>query len=193
MVTTIRSFIAMELEDLDTLNNIQAFFPRLMQNQPNLKTVKSENLHMTVKFLGDIPDSLAPKIYEILCEEVNENLFQGKTLEYQLKGVGQFNKYSVIWIKLVGNVQFLQEVKDTIENSLSEKLSIERDNRPKFKPHLTIGRLRKNKINYKTFESFKNLIRDNRDLEFGAFKINQVKLKKSVLTPKGPIYSDLVY
>jgi 2'-5' RNA ligase len=193
MVTTIRSFIAMELEDLDTINNIQAFYPRLMQNQPNLKVVKSENLHMTVKFLGDIPDSLAPKIYEILCKEVNENLFQGKTLEYQLKGVGQFNKHSVIWIKLVGNVHFLQNVKDTIENSLSEKLSIERDNRPKFKPHLTIGRLRKNKINYKTFESFKNLLRDNRDLEFGAFKINQVKLKKSVLTPKGPIYSDLVY
>jgi len=193
MVTTIRSFIAMELEDLDTINNIQAFYPRLMQNQPNLKVVKSENLHMTVKFLGDIPDSLAPKIYKILCKEVNENLFQGKTLEYQLKGVGQFNKHSVIWIKLVGNVHFLQNVKDTIENSLSEKLSIERDNRPKFKPHLTIGRLRKNKINYKTFESFKNFIRDNKELEFGTFKINQVKLKKSVLTPKGPIYSDLVY
>jgi len=193
MVTTIRSFIAMELEDLDTLNNIQAFYPRLIQKQPNLKAVKSENLHMTVKFLGNILESLAPKVYEILCEEVNEKLFQGKTLEYQLKGVGQFNKYSVIWIKLVGNVHFLQNVKDTIENSLSEKLSIERDNRPKFKPHLTIGRLRKNKINYKTFESFKNLIRDNKDLEFGAFKINQVKLKKSVLTPKGPIYSDLVY
>ena len=192
-MTTIRSFIAMELEDLETINKIQAFYPRLKQNQQNLKIVKPENLHMTVKFLGNIPEPLAQKIYKILREEINEDLFQGKTLEYRLKGVGQFNKYSVLWIKLVGNVQFLQVVKDTIENSLNAKLNIERDKRTKFKPHLTIGRLKKNKIKYKTFDSFKNLIQDNKDLEFGTFTINQIKLKKSVLTPTGPIYSDLVF
>ena len=192
-MTTIRSFIAMELEDNETIKTIQDFYPRLIKNQQNLKTVNPENLHMTVKFLGDIPESLAPKIYEILRKEVNEDLFQGKSLDYRLKGVGQFNKYSVIWIKLVGNVQFLQNVKDTIENSLNEKLDIERDKRTKFKPHLTIGRLKKNKINYQTFDSFKNLIQDNKELEFGTFTINKIKLKKSVLTPKGPIYSDLVY
>lgn len=192
-MTTIRSFIAMELEDHETIKIIQDFYPRLIKNQQNLKTVKPENLHMTVKFLGNIPESLAPKIYEILSKEINENLFQGKTLAYRLKGVGQFNKYSVIWIKLVGNIQFLQNVKDTIENSLNEKLDIEKDKRTKFKPHLTIGRLKKNKINYQTFDSFKNLIQDNKDLEFGTFTINKIKLKKSDLTPKGPIYSDLVY
>ena len=192
-MTTIRSFIAMELEDPETINKIQAFYPRLKQNQQDLKTVKPENLHMTVKFLGNIPEPLAQKIYKILREEINEDLFQGKTLEYRLKGVGQFNKYSILWIKLVGNVQFLQIVKDTIENSLNEKLNIEKDKRTKFKPHLTIGRLKKNKINYKTFDSFKNLIQENKDLEFGTFTINQIKLKKSVLTPTGPIYSDLVF
>ena len=192
-MTTIRSFIAMELEDPETINKIQAFYPRLKQNQQDLKTVKPENLHMTVKFLGNIPEPLAQKIYKILREEINEDLFQGKTLEYRLKGVGQFNKYSILWIKLVGNVQFLQIVKDTIENSLNEKLNIEKDKRTKFKPHLTIGRLKKNKINYKTFDSFKNLIQENKDLEFGTFTINQIKLKKSVLTPTGPFYSDLVY
>ena len=148
---------------------------------------------MTVKFLGNIPESIAPKIYDILRKEVNEDLFQGKTLEYRLKGVGQFNKYSVLWIKLVGNVQFLQSVKDIIEDSLNNKLDIERDKRTKFKPHLTIGRLKKNKINHKNFDGFRNLIQDNKDLEFGRFTINQVKLKRSVLTPQGPIYSDLVY
>jgi len=192
-MTMLRSFIAMELEDSETIKNIQAFYPRLLQNQQDLKTVNPENLHMTVKFLGNIPESLAPKIYDILRKEVNEDLFQGKSLEYRLKGVGQFNKYSVLWIKLVGNVQFLQNVKDIIEDSLYNKLDIERDKRTKFKPHLTIGRLKKNKINYKYFDSFRNLIQDNKDLEFGRFTINQVKLKKSVLTPQGPIYSDLVY
>ena len=74
-----------------------------------------------------------------------------------------------------------------------DKFKIEKDKRSQFKPHLTIARLNKKKINYKTFEIFKNLINENKDSTFGVFKINQIRLKKSVLTPSGPIYSDLVY
>ena len=66
--------------------------------------------------------------------------------------MGQFNRFSVLWVKLVGNIQFLQTIKDLIENLLFEKLKIEHDKRTKFKPHLTIGRLKKGKINYKTFD-----------------------------------------
>ena len=62
---------------------------------------------------------------------------------------------------------------------LFEKLKIERDKRTKFKPHLTIGRLKKGKINYKTFDTLKNLINENKNLEFGEFNINLFKLKIS--------------
>ena len=110
-----------------------------------------------------------------------------------MKGVGQFNKFSVLWSKLVGDIQFLQSIKDSIEKNLFDKLHIEHDKRTKFKPHLTIARLKKGKINYRTFDTLKNLISENKDLEFGSFTINQVKLKKSELTPKGPIYTDLVF
>ncbi|MFX0036473.1 MAG: RNA 2',3'-cyclic phosphodiesterase [Candidatus Hermodarchaeota archaeon] len=189
----IRSFIAIELEEKDTIEKITLFSQRLKQNQSKLKIVEPENLHMTLKFLGNIPEPLAPQIYIILQEEINKKLFQSKIFKYHLKGVGQFNKFSVIWVKLLGDIQFLQKIKDTTENFLFEKLKIERDNRPIFKPHLTIGRLQKNRINYKTFDIFKKLINENKDLEFGAFNINRVKLKKSQLTSQGPLYSDLVY
>ncbi|KKK41990.1 hypothetical protein LCGC14_0529820 [marine sediment metagenome] len=189
----LRAFIAIELEKKETIEKILSFSSRLKQNQQKLKLVKPENLHMTVKFLGNIPETLAPKIYTILQEEINDRLFGGKTLKYFLKGVGQFNKFSVLWIKLVGDIEFLQVVKDSIENLLYERLKIDYDRRKQFKPHLTIGRLRKEKINYKTFETLKNLINENKNMEFGEFRINQVKLKKSDLTPTGPIYSDLVF
>ncbi len=189
----IRTFIAIELKDKETIENINSFSQRLKLNQPKIKIVEPKNLHITLKFLGNIPESLAPKIYAILQNEINEKLFQGKKLNYLLKGVGQFNKFSVLWIKIIGNIQFLQNVKDSIEDLLFNKLKIERDKRTKFKPHLTIGRLKKDKINYKTFDTLKNLINENKDLEFGDFNIYQVKLKKSQLTPAGPIYSDLVY
>jgi len=189
----IRTFIAIELKDKETIDNINSLSQRLKLNQPKIKIVEPKNLHITLKFLGNIPESLAPKIYAILQNEINEKLFQGKNLNYLLKGVGQFNKFSVLWIKIIGNIQFLQKVKDSIEDLLFNKLKIERDKRTKFKPHLTIGRLKKDKINYKTFDTLKNLINENKDLVFGDFNIYQVKLKKSQLTPTGPIYSDLVY
>lgn len=189
----IRSFIAIELKDDETIEKIISFNQRLKQNQPKIKIVEPVNLHMTMKFLGNIPETQAPKIYSILQEEINDKLFHGKNLEYNLKGVGQFNRFSVLWIKLLGNIQFLQNIKDSLEDFLFNKLKIERDKRTKFKPHLTIGRLKKDKINYKTFDILKNLISENKDLEFGVFTINQVKLKKSQLTSKGPIYTDLKY
>ncbi len=187
----IRSFIAIELKESDTIEKITSFSQRLKQNQPKIKLVEPENLHMTMKFLGNISELMAPKIYRILQEDINKELFQGKTFNYSLKGVGQFNRFSVLWTKLVGDIQFLQNIKDSIENSLFDKLHIERDKRTKFKPHLTIARLKKGKINYKTFDTLKNLINENKNLEFGTFIITQVKLKKSELTPKGPIYTDL--
>jgi len=189
----IRAFIAIELKNQNTIEKIKSFSSRLKQNQPKLKLVEPENLHMTVKFLGNIQDSLAPEIYTVLEKEVNVDIFQGKNFEYLLKSVGQFNKYSVVWIKLNGDISFLQNIKDKIENSLFEQLKIARDKRSVFKPHLTIGRLKKDKINYKTFDTLKKIMNDNKNLEFGTFSIHGVKLKKSVLTPKGPIYSDLIY
>ncbi|MHA1932140.1 MAG: RNA 2',3'-cyclic phosphodiesterase [Promethearchaeota archaeon] len=189
----IRSFIALELKENNTIENITSFTSRLKKNQPNLKLVKPENLHMTVKFLGNISESSAPKIYEILKTEINEELFQGKEFKYYLRGVGQFRKFSVLWVKLVGDIPFLQNIKDSVEDLLNLKLNIDRDKRVQFKPHLTIGRLRKEKINFKTFEIFKKLISENKNKEFGVFNINQIKLKKSVLTPQGPQYSDLKY
>jgi 2'-5' RNA ligase len=189
----IRSFIALELKDNDTIAKIQTFSSRLKQNQPKLKLVRPENLHMTVKFLGNIQVSQAPKIYTILKEEINIKILQGEKHKYLLRGVGQFKKFSVVWIKLIGDINLLQEIKTKVENILYERLKIALDKRQQFKPHLTIGRLRKERINYKNFDIFKRIINENKTTEFGEFTIDQITLKKSELTPKGPIYSDLVY
>lgn len=189
----IRSFIAIELNDKDTIEKIISFTSRLKQNQTKLKLVEPENLHITVKFLGNISESLAPQIFKILDEEINTVFFKGNTLEYKLKGAGQFNRFSVLWIKLIGNIQILQNIKQQIEDLLFERLGIVRDKRTEFTAHLTIGRLKAQNINYKNYETFKKLFQTNQNTEFGTFQINKVKLKKSELTPQGPIYSDLVY
>lgn len=189
----IRSFLAIELKNEGTIENVTEFCNRLKQNQPNIKLVEPENLHVTIKFLGNITEHLAPKIYAILMEDINKKYFPDKAYDYQLGGVGQFRKFSVVWIKISGNIQIIQNAKDELEELLYTRLGIKKDERSKFQPHLTIGRLRKEKINYKNFSSLKNLIEENKNKVFGPFSITGIKLKKSELTPKGPIYTDLKY
>ena len=92
----IRAFIAIELTNKNTIENITSFSSRLKQNQAKLKVVAPENLHLTVKFLGNISESLATQIYNNLQQEINEDVFKGKTFNFNLKGVGQFNKFSVL-------------------------------------------------------------------------------------------------
>lgn len=189
----IRTFIALELKNPETLDNIHTFSLRLTQNQPRIKLVKPENLHLTIKFLGDIREEIASQIYTFLKDEINSKMFKGRNLDYSLKGVGQFNKFTVIWIKMMGDLQFLQDIKETVEDGLYTNYNIPKDKRTQFEPHLTIGRLRKEKIDFKNLSSLKNIFNENKNSDFGPFNISQVKLKKSVLTPKGPIYSDLKY
>ena len=76
----IRTFLAFELKEESTIRNIQTFLTRLKQNQPKLKAVESENLHLTVKFLGDIPEDKAPLIYKVIDSEVNQKMFKVRVM-----------------------------------------------------------------------------------------------------------------
>jgi 2'-5' RNA ligase len=189
----IRTFIAIELKNQATIEKIIKFSQRLKQNQEKLKLVEPQNLHFTVKFMGNIREDLAPQVYRLIEEDINTPLFKGETFKYILKGVGQFNRFSVIWINLLGDIAFLQNIKNELEQKLNQNLAIPKDKRLEFRPHLTIARLNKKRINYKTFDVFKKLINENKNTEFGNFEIKNISLKKSTLTPQGPIYKDLVF
>ena len=189
----IRSFIALELKNQETVENIVKFTQRLKQNQSKLKLVEPENLHLTLKFLGNIHEDLAPQIFNRIQEDINHPMFGGKTFKYDLRGVGQFQSFSVIWITLRGEIDFLQKIKNKLENSLYQNLAIPKDKRQEFTPHLTIARLNRKRINYKTFDIFKKLVKENKNTDFGPFELDRISLKKSTLTPQGPVYTNLVY
>lgn len=188
----IRTFIAIELNNENSLELISSVTDRLKKNQKKLKVVEPKNLHLTVKFLGNVAESEAPLIYQVV-ERVNEKVFNKKSVQFHLKGIGQFNKYSVIWVKLLGDVKFLQDIKKNLEDALYNELKTPKDTRASFKPHLTIARLKKDKIDYKNLNAFKNLLEEYKETEFGVITMSKMALKKSELTPQGPIYTDLVF
>jgi len=172
-----RTFVAVEISNESTLNAIEK-----LQSEIKIKAkpVSKENMHFTLLFLGEIPDDMAQKIMELLSS-VSFN-----PIEMKLVDVGAFPNTRfprVVWIGIDKDAaKSLVELAVQVEEKL-RPLGF-RSDRP-FKPHLTIFRI-KNGTNDISHELSKF-----RSVEIGHETISELKFKKSILTPTGPIYSDL--
>ncbi|MBI5377469.1 MAG: RNA 2',3'-cyclic phosphodiesterase [Thaumarchaeota archaeon] len=172
-----RTFVAVEISNESTLNAIAKLQSEL---KIKAKPVSKENMHFTLLFLGEISDDMAPKIMESLSS-VSFN-----PIEMKLIDVGAFpNPRSprVVWIGVDKNAaKNLVELAVQVEEKL-RPLGF-RSDKP-FKPHLTIFRI-KDRMNDISHE-----LNKFRSVEIGHETISELKFKKSILTPTGPIYSDL--
>ncbi|OQX21051.1 MAG: 2'-5' RNA ligase [Candidatus Altiarchaeales archaeon A3] len=145
------------------------------------KAVDNKNIHLTLKFLGEI----TPKDAEEISNALNfiEN---GKKFKISLKGISAFpneNYIRVLWIGVAEGNKELCELQKMTDTALKFKFPNEKD----FVPHLTIARLKyaNNKASLKTFiEKYKNF-------EFLEFTAEKVSLMKSELRKEGPIYSEI--
>lgn len=176
----VRAFIAMELNE-EVKDRIMEFEERLRTCRSEMKFVEKENLHITVKFLGEINAKLLEGVFEEI-ERIEEEKFT-----ISVKGVGVFPNerfMRVIWIGVEEGKDKIVKVQREIDERLSRLgFAKEKD----FVPHITVARVKsigdRNEV-LRVFEEFKHR-------DFGRSLIDRVVLKKSVLTPKGPIYSNL--
>ena len=173
-----RAFIAVEILDAEILKKIQKFQDNL---EINAKPVKIEQIHFTLQFLGEITKEK--------CEEVKDELTKITFSRFNLvlKGVGGFPNLKnprIIWVGIDENGG---EKLTAIANEIGIKLTtlgFKKDK--KFKPHLTIFRVKKK------ISDISSMMKEYEALEFGTQIISKIKLKKSVLSPKGSEYSDLL-
>lgn len=175
-----RGFIAI---DIKSFPKLLEFENKIKQSGANVKLVEPKNVHITLKFLGDTDEALIEKIEEIMKKAVEKV----DPFEIQLNGAGVFpnqNYIKVMWIGLK-NWEELEKIASRIDEQLSE-LGFEKENR-RFSAHLTIARVR----SARNKEKLLQIIEKYRDVEFTSIKIDSVKLKKSELTPEGPIYTTL--
>lgn len=172
-----RTFVAIEVQNDDVLSSIAK-----LQSDFEIKAtpVSKQNIHFTLLFLGEISEETTENVKKALSTIVF------KPIEASFTHVGAFPNPKfprVIWIGTdETSAKQLVELASQVEQRL-EPLGF-RSDRP-FKPHLTIFRI-KNKVNdiSKKIERFKVV-------ELGKDVISELKFKQSVLTPTGPIYSDL--
>jgi 2'-5' RNA ligase len=204
MEQSIRAFFAIEIPNQETLNNIIEYQGKLQKVLGPLKLVKRDLMHITSIFLGNILESEAKQLHHFMQTEINAKLFpDGKKYEGTFQGVGDFRK-QVFFAKIQGVKDLLQEIHENLNEKLLEFPEIKRDTRA-YHPHLTIARAKRNRsrrdsspknthnnnIKNPGQQSYSQLKQDYSMYNFGSWTINEVVLKKSVLTPHGPIYSNI--
>jgi 2'-5' RNA ligase len=154
----------------------------LMGSGGNLKCVEPENLHITLKFLGDVDDSQLHQVVDII-ETIEFSPF-----DLYLKRAGVFpnlRRPRVVWVGVEEGVNKLSLIFDELEKKLT-RVGFKPERR-RFNPHLTVCRVRSGKNRAQLIQ----VVNELRDIDVGSVQVKYIKLKKSVLTPKGPIYSDL--
>lgn len=176
-----RCFIAVEIPDekiIEKLNEVANLL-----NLRGVKPVEKENLHITLKFLGEISDKTV--------EEVKNALKNVKFMSFKVHvyGLGAFPKISnprVIWAGVKEGFQELITLYNLVNDAMiNEGLKFIEDK--EFHPHITLARV-------KFRESMKEILRiinDYLNEDFGTFEVKDFCLKQSILTPTGPIYKNI--
>ncbi|MHA2245557.1 MAG: RNA 2',3'-cyclic phosphodiesterase [Candidatus Hodarchaeales archaeon] len=179
----VRSFICVEINDSDIVNQIEEILSKIRFS--GVRTVKSFQLHLTLKFLGEIPESRISTIKkEIQTIKIHP-------FEISLEGMGCFpnlNYIRVVWIGIKAGSNNLKQLAYLIEEKLNP-IGFPKEKRG-FSPHLTLARIKK--LPNPDKRKLTDFIQSSNDLSFGVQMIEEFILKKSTLTPKGPIYEDLL-
>ena len=167
MPEPIRSFLAFDIENDTVLNRLADAQHQLLQTGADVKLVEPQNIHITIRFLGNITL---------------------ETFNVQIKGLGAFPnpRYPrVVWAGITQGAEQLQSVFSQLEPKL-RGLGFTPDTRG-FSPHLTIARVRSSRNKQQLAE----FLTKNANYEIGPVDARCLRLKKSALTPRGPIYSTL--
>lgn len=177
-----RIFIGIKL-DKNVQDDIAKFLKPFRKISSPIKWAKPANIHITLKFIGEI----SAEKYARIEQDLSTATFNTGPFDLTLAGCGKFGKkesLNILWIGIAPKPE-LEEIFNKIEDTL-EKSGIEKDTR-KFKPHITVGRNKK----IFNFKSLFKIIEDKKDLPISQLTVGGFQVFKSQLTPDGPIYTIL--
>lgn len=177
----VRCFVAIDIPET-VKAEIAGLQGDLRQFRARVSWARSEGLHLTLKFLGDVESGLIPDVVSALDAAVSSS----KAFTVSAEGVGCFpnsRRPRVMWVGLDGG-DALRAVQEAVETAL-EPLGFERETR-KFNPHLTLGRV-------KSAQGIDDVVRRMEQLGFikREFPATEIRLMQSDLQPTGAVYTVL--
>jgi 2'-5' RNA ligase len=191
MMTTIRSFIAIELSDevrtvlTDLQSRLKAIVP------PNtVRWTAPQNVHLTLHFLGHMAADDVSKVTNVL-PVVTSSV---SPFSLTLQGLGCFpnpRRPSIVWVGISGEIETLVKLYHELGEMLKQSIGFEPEKRP-YSPHLTIGRVKKGIPPRRLNQLRQALEQEQANVgQLTALKVTEISLIKSELTPTGPIYTPL--
>ncbi len=174
-----RLFVALEIPSM-VRGNLADLLKTLRAVSPQTRWVRADNLHVTLKFIGEVPEAKLTAIRMALSQV---RFDQSVTLDF--RGVGFFPNERhprVFWTGIEASLN-LKTLVAEIEKSL-EKLGIPREKRP-FSAHLTLARFAPPRL----AEQLRIAIQEHAARDFGSLRTNQFHLIESKLKPSGAEYT----
>ena len=178
---TVRSFLAIELDE-DLVPKILDVQKEFKKTNSNIKYVPSQNMHFTLKFFGNIDLDMVEDISVAVLKVIKDY----SSFDLNIKNCGCFpnkNVIKVLWLGLDEGSPIINLQKDLDKEF--KKLGFKKERN--FISHLTIGRVKSPKNKKEIRQTIEKL----EDIEIGTFTVSKICLKKSTLTPQGPIYEDI--
>lgn len=179
----IRSFVAVTLPGTERFA-LASLMVEMGRDLWGVKWVEEENLHLTLAFLGDVE----PARVEAIKAALRGSLAGVASFRVRLEGIGAFpraDRPRVVWVGFVEGVENLTALAGRVREAM-ERGGSPPDAKP-FSAHVTLGRLRRDA------QAPPLLCRRLETLHYegAAFRVHDVHLMKSQLTPSGPIYHPL--
>ncbi|MCK5098640.1 MAG: RNA 2',3'-cyclic phosphodiesterase [Desulfobacteraceae bacterium] len=146
------------------------------------------NMHLTLKFLGDIPSSRIQVINTCINRTVLDFKKESERLSLSVKKIGVFptaKKPRVIWTGIQGQTSRLEMIHSLLDANLGEK-GFKKEKKA-FSPHITLCRL-KQSVSEKRITQ---ILQNHADIESEAFFIKEITLFKSQLTSSGAVHTKL--
>ena len=178
----IRAFVAVDMDEASVVSRLVEAQRALRNLGADLKLVEPENIHATVRFLGEVPAATI----ELVKEQMNEVKFS--PFEMEFAGLGAFpnlRKINVVWVGMRKGGEEISRIFEQLEPRF-RKIGFEPD-RKGFNPHVTIARVKTGRMR----EELAKFVEEMRDTPFGVIHVEELRLKRSVLMPKGPAYSTI--
>lgn len=179
----IRAFLAIEVPE-EYRRGLAAVQEALKKSGADVKWVTPGNIHLTLKFFGDV----TPAQIEAIAAAAGQVAAATPCLELRADGMGTFpgpKNPRVIWLGLTGQTDALANLVQELEQAFAA-LGFPPENRP-FTPHLTLGRVRSSRGR----EALCGLIQSLALPPFQVFTVTQMVLFQSTLRPSGALYTPL--
>ncbi len=180
-----RIFIAVDIDRniLDEIADLQQQIRRARGNDKGLKWVSTENMHLTIKFIGQVKDNIVNDI----CKAVERASQKHSKFELEIKKLGSFGGKSarVLWVGTGEGSENLAELAWEVDEGLSG-LDFPKETR-RFTGHLTLCRIK----NYRAGIEMAEAAEQQSNFEASVSIVDSVTVYQSELTKQGPIYTAL--